>query len=39
MHLLYPGGERERIWLEEVALITPNGAEPFFSWGLEPMSG
>ena len=39
MHLLYPGGERERIWLEEVALITRDGGEPFFSWGLEPMSG
>jgi Xaa-Pro aminopeptidase len=39
MHLLYPGGERERIWLEEVALITRDGGEAFFSWGMAPMSG
>jgi Xaa-Pro aminopeptidase len=39
MHLLYPGDEHSRIWLEEVALITRDGAEPLFSWGLEPMSG
>ena len=36
LHLLYPGDERHRIWLEEVALITPDGGEPFFSWGLDP---
>jgi Xaa-Pro aminopeptidase len=38
LHLLYPGGEHQRMWLEEVALITSNGGEPFFSWGLEPMT-
>jgi len=37
MHLLYPGGERERIWLEEVVLVTEDGAEPFFGWGFETL--
>jgi Xaa-Pro aminopeptidase len=37
MHLLYPGDEHHRVWLEEVALITNNGGEPFFSWGLDPI--
>ncbi|NIP46949.1 MAG: M24 family metallopeptidase [Gammaproteobacteria bacterium] len=38
LHLLYPGDEHQRIWLEEVALITRDGGEPLFSWGLEPMT-
>jgi Xaa-Pro aminopeptidase len=38
LHVLYPGDERHRIWLEEVALITRDGGEPLFSWGLEPMT-
>ena len=37
MHLLYPGDEHHRVWLEEVALITNDGGEPFFSWGLDPI--
>ena len=34
LHLLVPGGERERYWLEEVAVVTPDGGRPLFSWGL-----
>lgn len=37
MHLLSPGDEHHRIWLEEVALVTRDGAEPFFTWGLDPI--
>jgi Xaa-Pro aminopeptidase len=37
LHILYPGGERERIWVEEVARVTPEGGEPFFDWGFEPI--
>ena len=33
-HLLYPGGEQERIWFENVALVKNDGAEPFFTWGV-----
>ncbi|HEU4352362.1 MAG TPA: M24 family metallopeptidase [Burkholderiales bacterium] len=35
LHMVYPGGESSRAWLEEVALITPQGGEPFFGWGYE----
>jgi Xaa-Pro aminopeptidase len=37
LHMVYPGGESSRAWLEEVALITPQGGEPFFGWGYEPL--
>lgn len=39
LHLLQPGGERERIWVEEVVRVTPDGGEPFFSWGFDPLCG
>jgi Xaa-Pro dipeptidase len=39
VHLLYPGGEHERIWLEEVVHITKDGGRPLFSWGFEPLTG
>ena len=39
LHLLYPGGERERSWLEEVVVVTPEGGRPLFSWGFEPLTG
>ena len=39
LHVVYPGGESERAWLEEVALITPGGGAPFFGWGYEPLHG
>jgi Xaa-Pro aminopeptidase len=39
LHLLYPGGERERSWLEEVAVITADGGRPLFSWGFAPLTG
>jgi Xaa-Pro aminopeptidase len=37
LHMVYPGGESSRAWLEEVALITPQGGEAFFGWGYEPL--
>ena len=37
LHLLYPGGERERSWLEEVVVVTRDGGRPLFSWGFEPL--
>jgi Xaa-Pro aminopeptidase len=39
MHLLYPGGEHERFWLEEVVAIGPDGGRPLFSWGFAPLTG
>ncbi len=38
VHLLYPGGEHERVWLEEVVHITKDGGRPLFSWGFEPLA-
>jgi len=37
LHVLYPGDEHHRMWVEEVALITRDGGQPFFSWGLDPI--
>ena len=37
LHMVYPGGESSRAWLEEVVLITEQGGEPFFGWGYEPL--
>jgi hypothetical protein len=39
VHLLYPGGEHERFWLEEVVAIGNDGGKPLFSWGFGPLSG
>jgi len=39
LHMVVPGGESSRAWLEEVALITPEGGKPFFGWGYEPLHG
>jgi Xaa-Pro dipeptidase len=38
-HLLYPGGEHERMYLEDVIAITPSGGRPLFSWGFSPLTG
>ena len=37
LHIVYPGGERSRAWLEEVVMITEQGGEAFFGWGYEPL--
>jgi Xaa-Pro aminopeptidase len=37
LHVVYPGGETSRAWLEEVVLITERGGEPLFGWGYEPL--
>ena len=37
LHMLYPGAQSSRAWLEEVVLVTEQGGEPFFGWGYEPL--
>jgi Xaa-Pro aminopeptidase len=37
MHLLVPGGSRERWWVEEVVVIGKDGGRPLFSWGFGPL--
>jgi Xaa-Pro dipeptidase len=39
VHLLYPGGEHERMWVEEVIAVTKDGGRPLFSWGFAPLTG
>ena len=39
VHLFYPGGERERAWLEEVVVVGADGGRPLFSWGFEALTG
>ena len=39
LHIVYPGGDKTRAWLEEVALVSEGGGVPFFEWGYEPLLG
>jgi Xaa-Pro dipeptidase len=34
LHLLYPGGQHDRWWLEDVVHVTKDGGKPLFSWGF-----
>ena|SRR5688572_21952817 len=38
LHLLVPGGDRERYWLEEVVVVTEDGGRPLFSWGSRALN-
>jgi Xaa-Pro dipeptidase len=38
VHVLLPGAESERCWVEDVAQVTAHGGEPFFSWGFGPIT-
>ena len=37
-HLLCPGDEKHRCWIEDVVLVKEQGAEPFFTWGCDPIT-
>jgi hypothetical protein len=37
-HLLCPGDEKERCWIEEVFLVKEGEAEPLFTWGNDPLT-
>ena len=37
-HLLCPGNERERCWIEEVFVVKEGGGEPLFTWGNDPLT-
>jgi Xaa-Pro dipeptidase len=39
IHLLYPGGQFDRSWCEEVVEICSDGGQPLFSWGFDPITG
>ena len=38
-HLLYPGGDRERYWVEDVVVVRPDGGESLYSWDFDPITG
>jgi len=37
-HVLYPGDDRHRFWLEDIALVTNDGGESIFTWGFDPIT-
>ena len=37
-HLLCPGDEKQRCWIEDVVLVKQQGVEAFFTWGNEPLT-
>ena len=38
-HLLCPGDQNERCWIEEVFVVKEGGPEPLFTWGNDPLNG
>jgi Xaa-Pro aminopeptidase len=38
-HLAVRGDRKHRLFLEDVGLITPDGVDPFFTWGHQPLTG
>jgi len=38
-HLLYPGGDRDRYWVEDVVVVRPDGGESLYSWDFDPITG
>ena len=37
-HLLCPGDEKQRCWIEDVVLVKEQGSEAFFTWGCDPIT-
>jgi Xaa-Pro dipeptidase len=37
LHVLVPGGDRRRWYLEEIAAVTPDGGDRFYTWGTSPL--
>jgi Xaa-Pro aminopeptidase len=37
LHVLVPGGDRRRWYLEEIAAVTPSGGDRFYTWGTSPL--
>lgn len=39
LHILYPGDQGHRSWVEEIAHVCDDGGEAFFSWGFDAITG
>lgn len=37
-HVVYPGSPSERVFLEDIAVVTKQGAEPFYTWDYAPFN-
>jgi Xaa-Pro dipeptidase len=35
-HVSYPGDARSRYYIEDIGLVTPDGGESLYTWGIEP---
>ena len=38
-HLLYPGGDRDRYWIEDVVVVRPGGGKSLYTWDFDPITG
>ena len=38
IHVIYPGDCQHRWYIEEVAAVTPQGADRFYTWGNDPLT-
>ncbi len=38
-HLLYPGGDRDRYWVEDVVVVRSDGGESLYTWDFAPITG
>lgn len=38
-HVVYPGDDRSRSYLEEIGVVTRNGLDRFFTWDHQPLTG
>ena len=37
-HVVYPGDDRTRSYVEDIGVVTNAGLDPFFTWDHEPLS-
>ena len=38
-HLLYPGGDHDRYWAEDVVVVRQDGGESLYTWEFDPITG
>jgi Xaa-Pro dipeptidase len=39
LHVLYPGDERTRFYIEDTVVVTPDGGASLYDWTMEPIRG
>ena len=38
-HLLYPSGDHDRYWAEDVVVVRQDGGESLYTWEFDPITG